>query len=126
MILFARFSRAWKWLMPTSDEDPDKAFATPRVTLPQQLALGQAVVAVLIVLGFDLDADTQQLIIGLSALLAAALPASDAAIRRKRSEYADRIATANTQMASAPPAATGALTLSDDDRAVIVDRLIRR
>ncbi len=115
----------------TANDDPAKAFATPAVTVPQKLALGQAVIAVLIVLGFTPDTETQQLIIGLSALLAAALSASDAAIRRKRSEFAESIATATRQRQASPigekkaPDA-GALTISDDERAAIVDGLLQR
>jgi Na+/glutamate symporter len=73
-------------------------FATPKVTRPQQFALGQAAIVVLIVLGFDLDDTTQQLLIGLSAVLGAALPASDAAIRRARAQNAPQIAAASATM----------------------------
>jgi hypothetical protein len=132
VILASRFAAAWQWLMPAGDEDPAKAFATPRVTLPQKLALGQAVVAVLIVLGFSPDTETQQLIIGLSALVAAALSGSDAAIRRNRSEFAERIAAASSQQQASvggtqkKAGGAGALTISDDDRAAIVDGLLQR
>ncbi|WCB93183.1 hypothetical protein DSM104299_01889 [Baekduia alba] len=125
MILLTRFFAALRALLPKSDDSPDQTFATPKVTLPQKLALGQAVVAVLIVLGFDLDPDTQQLIIGLSALLAAALPASDAAIRRGRAEHSDKIAAATEKLATVPTTASP-LALGDEDRTAILDGLLRR
>jgi multidrug resistance efflux pump len=84
-------------------------FATPKVTRPQQFALGQAAIVVLVVLGFNLDATTQQALIGLSAVIGAALPASDAAIRRARAQYAPQIAEASEATAS-----SGATTLSDE------------
>jgi hypothetical protein len=93
-------------------------FATPKVTRPQQIAIGQAAIVVLVVLGFNLDATTQQALIGLSAVIGAALPASDAAIRRARAQYAPRIAQASEATAS-----SGSAALSDDERARIAAAL---
>jgi hypothetical protein len=82
-----------------SFNEGDGAAATPAVTNPQKLALGQAVIIVLIVLGFDLDSDTQQLLIGLSAALGAALPLSDAVVRNGRARGAESLVLAQQQEA---------------------------
>jgi hypothetical protein len=81
--------------------------ATPDVTKVQALAIAQAFIAVLVVLGVDLDDELKQTIIGLSVVLGAVLPLSDAAVRRRRAENADKIATARKALpasgAAAPP-----------------------
>jgi hypothetical protein len=119
--LLSRFAAAWKAIM-----QGDKGLTTPDVTRTQQFALGQAVVVVLIVLGFDLDSDTEQLLIGLSATLAAALPVSDAAVRRGRSANAEKVAAAQTKLAQADGAAADAPTaLSDAERQKVLDRLLQ-
>ena len=74
-----------------------QSFATPNVTSAQQLALGQAIVATVATLGFNLDQGTQQLILIVSGILAASLPVSDALVRRARAEHAPEIATARAQ-----------------------------
>ncbi len=125
MTLLSRFAAAWKAIM-----QGDTGLATPDVTRTQQFALGQAVVVVLIVLGFDLDSDTEQLLIGLSATLAAALPVSDAAVRRGRAANAEKVAAAQTKMTQADGAAASApngppATLSDAERQKVLDRLLQ-
>jgi hypothetical protein len=70
------------------------------------------VIVVLIVLGFDLDAQTQQLLLGLSAALGAALPISDAVVRHGRASNIDKIAAVKAgevaQDATTPPPPAGA------------------
>ncbi len=96
MSLLGRIAAALR----VSPQGPE-TFGTPSVTRGQQLAVGQAVVAVLVVLGADLDSDTQQLLIGLSAALAAVIPISDTAIRRNRARYAEQIQAAQQRQESA-------------------------
>lgn len=66
-------------------------FATPDVSKTQVIALGQAIIAVLVVFGFDLDDATQQLIIALSGVLAVTLPISDAVLRSGRAKNLPQI-----------------------------------
>jgi len=73
-------------------------FQTPDVTRTQQLALGQAILAVLVAFGFDLSSDDRQLIIGLATALAAVLPLSDALVRRARAQNAVDIAEARERV----------------------------
>jgi hypothetical protein len=72
----------------------DQALTTPDVTKVQALAIGQAAIAVLVVLGFNLDDDVKNAIITLSIALAAALPVSDAVVRQARAKNARGIAEA--------------------------------
>jgi hypothetical protein len=81
------------------------AAATPAVTNPQKLALGQAVIVVLIVLGFNLDSDTQQVLLGLSAALGASLPLSDAVVRHGRATNAPTLLRAQQDEAEQAPGA---------------------
>lgn len=71
-----------------------EAFATPAVTNLQAVSFAQLVVVIGILLGFDLDSETQQLVAGLSALAAAVLPASDTLIRRARINNVTALSTA--------------------------------
>jgi hypothetical protein len=126
MILLRRLSSAWRAIT-----QGDTGFATPDVTRTQQFALGQAVIVVLIVLGFDLDEQTQQMLIALSASLGAALPLSDAVVRHGRANNIDKIARvkgaapADDAAPATAEAAPGALALSDDERREIRERLLR-
>jgi hypothetical protein len=79
----------------------EEGFKTPDVTRTTVIALGQAIVAVLVVFGFDVDDDTQQLILALSGALAVVLPLSDAVIRSGRARNADKIAVAQAEAAKA-------------------------
>jgi hypothetical protein len=90
------------------------AMTTPDVTKVQALAIAQAFIAVLVVLGIDLDQNVQQAIIALSVVLGAVLPLSDAAIRRRRTEYADKIVDARQTLAGTQ--AAGANTADDAGR----------
>jgi hypothetical protein len=91
-------------------------FATPDVTRAQQLALGQAIVAVVATLGFDLDAGTEQMILIVSGVLATTLPASDVLLRRSRAQHAPNITTARERQValSAAPAAPANLGRLDE------------
>lgn len=109
--ILARIKGAWTAFSQGSD-----AFATPAVTNVQLVSIGQFVVVVAILLGVDLDSETQQLVAGLSALAVAVLPASDAAIRRARTKNAAGLAAAKAgaagtasdgASASATPGANG-------------------
>jgi hypothetical protein len=82
---------------------------TPDVTRAQQLAIGQAVLAVLAVFGFDLDEDSRQLVLGLAAVLAAALPISDAVVRQARAKNAVDIQVARNDAAADEAAAVRAI-----------------
>jgi hypothetical protein len=86
MGLFSRLSAGYKRLVSGAE-----SFETPDVTRVQQIALGQAIVAVLAVFGFDLDADTTTLVLALAGAIGVALPVSDAAIRRARAASAPEI-----------------------------------
>jgi hypothetical protein len=94
----------------------DGASATPAVTNPQKLALGQAVIVVLIVLGFNLDDETQKTLLTLSAALGAALPISDAVVRHGRSSNAPAVVAAQAteaaqkEVAATPTAAAQGIT----------------
>jgi hypothetical protein len=85
-------------------------YATPDVTRAQQLALGQAIVAILVVFGFDVDEDARQLILALSATLAAALPISDAVVRQARAKNVEQIEKARQEheLRTAQPELTAA------------------
>jgi hypothetical protein len=117
MGLLSRFAAAW-----SSITQGQSGFATPDVTRAQKVALGQAVVTVLVVLGFDLDASTQQLLIGLSAALAATLPISDAVVRHGRAANAESIAKARDEQGDAP--VPDQLGLGDADRAAVLADLL--
>jgi hypothetical protein len=67
---------------------------TPDVTKAQALAIAQAAIAVVVVLGFDLADDVKNAIITLSVALAAALPVSDAVVRQARARNARGITEA--------------------------------
>jgi hypothetical protein len=109
-MLFSRVARAWTALMQ------GKPYSTPDVTKVQQFALGQAVVVVLIVLGVNLDDSTQQLLLGLSA----ALPLSDAVVRRSRSANVDKLA--QVQQEGDDDSGTG---LTDAEREQVLAGLAR-
>jgi hypothetical protein len=87
--------------------DGSDSLKSPDVTKVQALAIAQAFIAVLIVLGVDLDDNVQQAIIALSVVLGAALPLSDAAIRRHRVEYSEQLATARAKLPGGGGAAIG-------------------
>jgi hypothetical protein len=91
-------------------------FSTPDVTKVQALALAQAFIAVLIVLGVDLDDDLKQTIIALAAVIGAVLPISDVAIRRSRAQHAASIASA--QQTASAQAATHELASVQDREAL--------
>jgi hypothetical protein len=82
---------------------------TPDVTRAQQLAIGQAVLAVLVVFGFDVDEDARQLVLGLAAVLAATLPISDAVVRQARAKNATNIQAARKDAAADDAAAAPAI-----------------
>jgi hypothetical protein len=79
----------------------EEGFATPDVSRAQALAVGQAAVALAVVLGFDISDDVQNAIIALSIALGVALPASDAYIRKSRATNATEIAKARLLDSSA-------------------------
>jgi hypothetical protein len=85
----------------------DTGYATPDVSRVQALAIGQAVVALAVVLGFDLSDDVQTAIIVLASVLGLALPASDAAVRRARAQNINDIAAAKQLERVAAVEATG-------------------
>jgi hypothetical protein len=78
--------------------DGSDRLTSPDVTKVQALAIAQAFIAVLVVLGVDLEDNVQQAIIALSVVLGAALPLSDAAIRRHRVEYSNELAEARAKL----------------------------
>ena len=78
--------------------DGSDRLSTPDVTRIQALALGQAFIAVLVVLGIDVAEDVEQTIIALSIVLGAVLPISDAAVRRSRAGNATAIAAARREL----------------------------
>lgn len=87
--------------------DGSDSMKSPDVTKVQALALAQAFIAILVVLGVNLDDNVQQAIIALSVVLGAVLPLSDAAIRRKRIENADVLADARAKVRAQAPAGVG-------------------
>jgi hypothetical protein len=122
-------SATWTGLLRGSDD-----FAMPAVTNVQALALGQAVIVVLIVLGVDLDAGTQQLLLALSAAIGAGLPLSDAVIRQGRSKNAAEVAKAKATVAAATSSTPGEgdaapeaddLGLDETARAALLTRLMQ-
>jgi hypothetical protein len=72
--------------------------ATPDLTKAQALAVAQAAIALLIVLGFDLPGDVKDAIVTLSVVLAASLPVSDAVVRQARAKNARGIADARLEL----------------------------
>jgi hypothetical protein len=72
----------------------EEGFATPDISRAQALAVGQAAVALLVVLGFNVPDDVQTAIIALAAVLGVTLPASDAVLRQSRAKNAVKIAEA--------------------------------
>jgi hypothetical protein len=79
----------------------DTGYKTPDVTRVQVLAIGQAVIAVLVVFGFDVDDDTRDLILFLAASLGAALPIADAVVRQGRAKSIGAIEQAQEKAAAA-------------------------
>jgi hypothetical protein len=86
MTLLQRFATAFRGLT-----QGDTGFETPDITRAQQLALGQAVIAVLVVFGFDVDENTRDLILILAAAIGSALPIADAVVRQGRAKNLDAI-----------------------------------
>ncbi|HEV7495269.1 hypothetical protein [Baekduia sp.] len=112
MALLTSLRKAWDAVFNGST-----GFKTPDVPRAQQLALGQAIIVVLIVLGFDLSDGTQQTLLGLSAAIGAALPVSDAVVRHGRAN--------NVQELAAVQAETDALGVTSEDRDQIIAGLRR-
>jgi hypothetical protein len=102
--LFSSLARAWRSFFQGAS-----GHQTPDVTRAQQLAIGQAVLAVLVVFGFDVDEDARQLVLGLAAVLAAALPISDAVVRQARAKNATNIQAARESAAADGAAAVPAI-----------------
>lgn len=112
MSLFTRFAEAYKRFTNGAE-----GAETPDVTRMQQIALGQAVVAVLIVFGFDVSADMEQLILLIAAALGLALPASDAVIRQGRAKAMPEIKQAQAEAAGR----AAAPTLSVEERQRLIE-----
>src|SRR5689334_21597653 len=93
-----------------SSKQAAKADSTPSLppmpdfTTAQTVAIGQFLVAVAVLFGFNLDDNAQKIIGAISAALAISLPASDAAIRRKRIEHFGEIHAARQAQAGDPAA----------------------
>lgn len=99
-----------------------KGFSTPPVTPIQQVALGQAIVAVLIAFGFDVGEDMQQLILLLAAALGIGLPASDAVIRQGRAKGVAELSA--VQEATERQQAAPQVSLAERERLILLrDRL---
>lgn len=83
-------------------EGPEK-MATPDLTKAQLIAVVQALVALLILLGAPpSDGVVTAAVAGISALVLIMLPTSDALIRRERARNAERIANAKRMLRAAP------------------------
>lgn len=95
-----------------------KGFSTPPVTPIQQVALGQAIVAVLIAFGLDVGDDMQQLILLLAAALGIGLPASDAVIRQGRAKEVTQLSA--VQKAAERQRAAPQLSLAERQRLILL------
>ncbi len=90
---------------PKTATSPPTVPDLPDFTKAQGAAIAQFFVAIVVLLGFNVDGDMQKVIGAISTALAVALPAADVALHRKRLEHFADIHAARVQ-ASADPAAT--------------------